>query len=74
MGDISVSELTVDELKILISETVADTLWQLLGDPDEDLDLRKEIKDRLQRSLRETTAGAKTIPAEKVAARLGLEW
>ena len=70
----SVADLTVDELKILIKETVTQTILELFGDPDEDLELREDIQERLRGSLAATQAGGKTTPAQEVAAKLGLEW
>ncbi|HID86282.1 MAG TPA: hypothetical protein EYP55_02760 [Anaerolineae bacterium] len=43
-----VAELTLDELKQLIEATVEWKLSEMLGDPDEGLELREEIKTRLQ--------------------------
>jgi len=69
-----VAELTVDEFKQLIATTVEWKLSEMLGDPDEGLELREEIKDRLRRSLEAERHGVKGIPAQEVAAQLGLEW
>lgn len=69
-----VADLTVDELKSLIREAVTQTILEIFGDPDEGLELREEIKDRLRPSLAATQPGAKLIPAQEVAAKLGLEW
>ena len=68
-----VSELTVEELKQIIEEAVESRLSELLGDPDEGLELRDEIKARLKRSLQAQTGGARGIPGQEVAAELGLE-
>ncbi len=65
-----VADLTVDELRSLVKETARQTILEILGDPDQGLELRDELKDRLRRSL----AATETIPAHKVAAELGLEW
>ncbi len=70
----NVVDLTVDELKNLIREVVTQTILELLGDPDEGLELRDEIKERLRRSLAATQTGGETQPAQAVAAKLGLEW
>jgi len=70
----SVADLTVDELKELIRETVSQTIVEMLGDPDKDMELREEVQERLERSLAMMEAAGKTVPANQVAARLGLEW
>ncbi|MCB0191494.1 MAG: hypothetical protein KDJ65_06075 [Anaerolineae bacterium] len=67
----NVADLTVDEFKNLIKEVVTQTLLELLGDPDEGLDLREEIKERLHRSL---ATNGETRSAQEVAAKLGLDW
>jgi len=69
-----VAELTVDELKYIIQEAMEQKLSEMLGDPDEGLELREEIKARLRRSLEAERRGARGIPAQQVAAQLGLEW
>ncbi len=43
-------------------------------DPDEGLELREEFVADLQQTIADVEAGGKTIPAEKVAEELGLNW
>ena len=69
-----VAELTVDELKQIVQEAMEQKLSEMLGDPDEGLELREEIKARLRRSLEAERRGARGIPAQEVAAQLDLEW
>ncbi len=64
-----VADLTVDELRSLVKETARQTVLEILGDPDAGLELRDDLKVRLRRSL----AATETIPANEVAAELGLE-
>ncbi len=66
-----IKDLGVDEFKALIEEVVEEKLEEMLGDPDQGLELKPEVKKQLQRSL---TAKAKGVPVEKVASDLGLEW
>lgn len=68
-----VSNLTVEELKLLIQETVAETIQSLLIDPDADRQLRPELAQQLQNSLQRTQAGERGIPAAEVAKKLGLD-
>ena len=42
-----VKELTVEELKILIQETVAETIQYILLDPDQDKEVKLEVKQQL---------------------------
>ncbi|MCX6638933.1 MAG: hypothetical protein NTW14_00410 [bacterium] len=70
----TVANLTLEELKTLIRESVKQTLTELLSDPDEGLELNSELQVALQHSLAEIEAGGKTQPAQDVAAKLGLDW
>lgn len=74
MAYTTVADLTVDQFKDLIREVVIQTLIEVLGDPDEGLELRDEIKVKIQKSLAAVKAGEKIIPAGEVAAKLGLIW
>jgi hypothetical protein len=74
MTNSTVSDLTVDELRKLIREVVIQTISEMIGDPDEGLELSDEFRLELQRSLAAGKAESKTIPAQEVAAKLGLTW
>jgi Mn-containing catalase len=69
-----VKELTVEELKHLIQETVAETINSLLFDTEEDKELKPEVKQQLLESLQRTKNGEKGISAEEIAKKLGLNW
>ena len=70
MSSPKVAEMTVQELKELVQSVVRQTVVDLLTDPDEGLELREEMKDKLRSSL----AASETIPAAEVAAGIGLKW
>ncbi|MDO9130597.1 MAG: hypothetical protein Q7U34_12100 [Anaerolineales bacterium] len=70
----TVADLTIDELKRIVREVVIQTLTEVVGDPDEGLELRDDFKIELQHSLAAVEAGGQTIPAQEVAAKLGLTW
>lgn len=74
MADTKVTDLTVQEFKELVREVVIHTLFEILGDPDEGLELRDDFAAELQRSLASVEVGGKTIPVQEVARRLGLTW
>jgi hypothetical protein len=63
----TVADLTVDEFKSLIREVVTQTMVDLLNDPDEGLELREEIKERLERSLVTSQTNGKTRSAQELA-------
>ncbi len=67
-----VKDLSVEELKSLIEEAVAEKLEEILGDPDLGLELREEIKERLSRSLAAMEAGEEGIPIDHVINQVGL--
>ncbi|MGC9394825.1 MAG: hypothetical protein ACP5J4_08215 [Anaerolineae bacterium] len=69
-----VADMSVEELKTLIQETVTQTLLDLFRDPDEGLELREDFKSLLQQSLAAVKADEKTLTADSVAAKLGLSW
>jgi hypothetical protein len=69
-----VKDLTVDELKLLIQETVTETLQSLLFDPDEGKQIKPELQQQLLKSLKMTQGGERGISAEEVAKKLGLNW
>lgn len=69
-----VKDLTVEELKLLIQETVAETIQSLMIDPDEGKQIKPEVKRQLLHSLQCTQAGDRGISAEEVAKKLGLTW
>jgi hypothetical protein len=71
MAHSNVADLTVDELRNLIKEVVTQTILEIFGDPDEGLELREEIKERLHRSLATTQAKGETRPVQDVATKLG---
>ena len=72
MAPTKVAELTTDELRELVREVVLQTFAELLGDPDEGLELRPEFAAEAQRSLDAVQAGAPTTPIQEVAERLGM--
>jgi len=74
MIDSRVADLTVDEFKGLMREIVTETIQEMFNDPDEGLELREDMKAKLQHSLAAIQAGSETTPAQKAAEKLGLTW
>ena len=60
----------VEELKPMIENIVEDKLIELLGDPDQGLELKPEVKKRLKKIL----LNKNRVPAVRVAKELGLQW
>ena len=67
MTNPKVSDLTITEFKELVRETVAQSLAELLGDPDGGLVLRDDFSKALRRSLREVRDGGATRSLSDVA-------
>jgi len=67
-----VSDLTIDELRTIIRETVQQTVVEMLADPDEGLALRSGVQKSLRDSIRSVQEGTPTYSAEEVAKKLGL--
>ena len=69
-----VTDLTIDEFRDLIRAVVIQTLSEMLGDPDEGLELRDDFAEELLVPLAAVETGSKTTSAQKVAEKLGLTW
>lgn len=69
-----IKDLTTDELKALIRETVAEALEEFLDDPDRGKEVREEVKQQLLESQKRREAGIRGVPASEVAKKLGLNW
>lgn len=69
-----VKDMTVEELKALIRDTVEESLEDFLGEYDADagLEIKAEIKQQLLEMRQRRTAGKRGIPAEEVYRKLGL--
>jgi hypothetical protein len=70
---ITVGEMTKGELREMIETLIEQKLLELLGDPDEGLEIRKAVRERLLRQTRAVKAGERGEALEEVVRRLGLE-
>jgi hypothetical protein len=61
-----IKDLTTNELKALIRETVMETLEELLPDPDEGRTVKEEFKQELLAIRKRRETGKRSIPAEEV--------
>jgi len=69
----SVAKMTKKELGEMIEASVEQKLLEILGDPDEGLEIRKVVRDRLLRQKRAVAAGERGQSFQSVVRRLGLE-
>ena len=65
-----VKELTVEQLKTLIEDTVEERLQEYMGDPDEGLEIREEV---IQKLKAHKESRKPRIPMEQVAKKHGIE-
>jgi hypothetical protein len=69
----TVAKMTKKELEEIIESSVERKLLELLGDPDEGLELKRSMRARLLRQRKAVAAGERGTPLEVVARRLGLD-
>ncbi len=69
-----VADLTIEEFRAIIREVVIQTLSEILGDPDEGLELNDDFQMEIQQSLAAVQEGGKTMSARDVAEQFGLTW
>ncbi len=65
-----IRDMSLEELKAFIDETVDKKLEERLGDPDVGLEVKPEVIEKIRSSRR----SKKTVSAEEVAQHLGLKW
>lgn len=60
-------------LETVVEVTVERTLLEMLGDPDEGLEIRDDVRDRLLRQRQEVDAGHCGDPLDDVLRKQGLQ-
>ncbi len=68
-----ISEMTAEELTALIESLIDRKLAEWLGDPDEGLELREEIRQRIIHQRQEHAIGRRGKPLTEIAARFKAE-
>jgi hypothetical protein len=69
----TVAQMSKAELRELIEGTLEEKLLEMLGDPDDGLEIRESIVARVEAQRRRVAAGAQGRSLADVAADLGLE-
>ncbi|MDQ3460706.1 MAG: hypothetical protein M3498_15610 [Deinococcota bacterium] len=69
----TVAEMTREELEELIEAAVEQKLLELLGDPDEGLELHEVVRQRLVEQKRTVASGERGAAFEDVVRDLGLD-
>lgn len=67
-----IKDLTIDEFKVLIRETVEDTLQDLLVDPDQGKPLKESIRQQLLSMQERRSQEKRAISSAQVMDELGL--
>jgi hypothetical protein len=68
----NVAEMTTGELREMVGDLIEEKLVELFGDPDQGLELRDSLRERLLRQRREVDAGERGEALDNVVRRLGL--
>jgi len=69
-----VAELTTNELKSIIKDTIEEKIVEMFVDPDEGLELKENVKKRLKVSLSTVRQGKRGISASEIAKKIGVSW
>ncbi|HMD98329.1 MAG TPA: hypothetical protein VKM93_13490 [Terriglobia bacterium] len=70
----ALKNISVEELRALAGDVVDEKLREFLGDPDEGLALRPQVRKRLLKSLRQPKESRETVSAAEAARRLAMEF
>jgi len=70
----TIAQMSKAELRDLIERTLEEKLMEMLGDPDEGLEIHESVLARLEGQRRAVVAGARGRSLSDVAAELGLEF
>lgn len=68
--EMTVSQMTVDELRTLIADVVEEKLSELIAE-DSDLDINDELRARLVAQMLRVREGERGVPMAKVMQDLG---
>jgi hypothetical protein len=68
-----VNQLSIVEFQELVERIIERKLIELLGDPDEGLEIRERVRARLLRQRKAVAAGERGESLEDVIRELGLE-
>ena len=66
----TLAKMTTKELQKIIDATVEEKLLKLLGDPDQGLELKKSLKNRLLRQKKSVALGQRGEKLEELTKRM----
>lgn len=61
-----VAEMSVADLRELIDELLEEKLGEILGDPDEGLTIRPEVREQLRRQMDRVKRGEYGVPLSEI--------
>jgi hypothetical protein len=68
----TVAQMTREELQEMLEATIEQKLLEMLGDPDEGLELRDDVRERLLRQRQAVAAGERGQSLEDVVQQMKL--
>jgi hypothetical protein len=69
----TVINVTTEELRSLVDNLVEEKLISLFGDPEEVLEIRKELKERFLKQRNQMRDGVNSVSFDEAKAKLGLD-
>ncbi len=69
----TVGQMTPDELRELVETTIEQKLIEMFGDPDEGLELKPELRERIIRQRQEYVEGKRGHSLDQVTKRMSLD-
>jgi hypothetical protein len=69
---ITIAQMTKEELQEMLETTIEQKLLEMLGDPDEGLELRDDVRERLLHQQRAVSAGERGQSFEDVVQQMEL--
>ena len=70
LKDMTVADMTAQELRTLIQSALREALQEVLGDPDADLELRPEFEERLRQAVSYVASGGRLLSVEELNSQL----
>jgi DNA primase large subunit len=68
----TVADMTKEELRDMLESLIEEKLMEMLGDPDEGLEIEKSVRERLISQRKRVAAGERGQPMEDLARDLDL--
>ncbi len=66
-------QATLEGLKEFVDVLVDEKLQQMLGDPDEGLELQDWVRAQLRKSLKSQSQGQRGVPLDEVLKQFGMD-